>query len=360
MTCHTGMSSAIIAGISFTMPHPAPNPLPQKPPLGLYGGSILFAAPRTWEEACFAIPAVRAIRAARPNCSLGVICHDEQRVLWQTITDLNDVITYDEKTSVRQLLREQEKSRHHWDSAILWEKDLAAKFCHALKIKQRLAYPNKKLLNWLTDTVPILEEPGPVEHRVQHYLRFMEMLRIPTQKPQLFAPVSLPHRRIKNHVILSPSSDYGNSHEWTVQRWTEIVNLLLLHCKASVTIVSLPQSKSRIAQQLAALFPQCRMEELPSMGLSFSHLASASLTIAADSSLCHLSAHLGTTTIALFGPNDPAWRRPLGRQHAFVRHKVECSPCLLAKCLLDRRCQNELTYEEVAVVILEKWKLLES
>jgi ADP-heptose:LPS heptosyltransferase len=343
------------------MSHPAPNPLPQKPPLGLYGGSILFAAPHRWDEACFTVPAVRAIRAARPTCSLGVICHDEQRVFWETMPELNEIITYDEKTSLGQLLKEQKQSRYDWDSAIFWEKNLAAKFSYALKIKQRLSYTNKKIQRYLTDAAPLMNEPGPVEHRVQYYLRFMEMLRIPTQKPQLFVPASLHPTRIPGHVIVSPSSDYGSTHEWSLQRWTEIVNLLLLHCKASVTIVSLPQCKSTIAQELAALFSdQCQNEILPSYGLSLSHLASASLTIAADSSLCHLSAHVGTTTISLFGPNDPSWRRPLGRQHAVVRHKVECSPCLLSKCPLDRRCQNELTYEEVAAVVLEKWKLLDS
>lgn len=250
--------------------------------------------------------------------------------------------------------------RYDWDSSIFWENDLAAKFCHARKIKQRIGYSDRNLRGLLTDALPYMEQQGPVEHRVQYYLRFMELLRIPTQKPQLFAPVPHDTIQLSKNVVLSPGSDYGHSYEWSLQRWTEIVNLLLLHCKASVTIVSSSLCKSKIAQDLAELFPECTHEILPTFGISVPILSAASLTIAADSSLCHISAHLGTPTIALFGPNDPAWRRPLGRQHVFVRHKVECSPCLMAKCPLDRRCQNELSYEEVAAVILKKWKLLDS
>jgi heptosyltransferase-2 len=84
-------------------------------------------------------------------------------------------------------------------------------------------------------------------------------------------------------------------------------------------------------------------------------IAAHSLVIAADSSLCHLAAHVGVTTIALFGPNEPAWRRPLGRQHMVVRQKVECSPCFQRKCPLDLRCQNELSYEDVANAIMLKY-----
>lgn len=340
------------------MSHPPPNPLPQKPPLGLYGGSILFAAPRRWDEACFSVPALRAIRAARPNCTLGVLCHEEQSSLWQSVPGLNAIIAYNDKSNVRQMLKQEEQSRYDWDCAILWENDIAAQFCHARKIKQRLAYSNKKMQKWITDAVPLSDEPGPVEHRVQYYLRFMQRLHVNTQMPQLFTPCPMDIARSPKHVIVSPSSDYGPSYEWTLDHWKETMHLLLKRMGASVTIVNLPVPKSFIARELADQFPECNLEFLPSFDDAFPHLAVASLTIAADSSLCHLSAHLGTPTIALFGPNDPTWRRPLGRRNAFVRRKVECSPCLLPKCPLDRRCQNELTFEEVARVIREKWDAL--
>lgn len=340
------------------MSHPAPNPLPQKPPLGLYGGVILFAAPRRWDEACFSVPALRAIRAARPNCTLGVLCHDEQHTFWQTVPGLNQIIAYDDKTSVRQLLKSPELSRHEWDAGIFWEKGIAAEFFHARKIAHRLAYGEKDLLKWTTEPVPPQNEPGPVVHRVLHYLQFMEKLRIPTQKPELFAPCLTDAPRLPKHVVVCPGSDYGPSHEWSLTRWTEILNLLLDHCHATVTIVHQPDGKSTHAIELSKLFPECRSEKPASFARSLPLLASATLAIAADSSLGHLSAHVGTPTVALFGPNDPHWRRPLGKLHACVRHKVECSPCLLAKCPLDHRCQNELTYAEVAAVILAKWQQL--
>jgi ADP-heptose:LPS heptosyltransferase len=73
--------------------------------------------------------------------------------------------------------------------------------------------------------------------------------------------------------------------------------------------------------------------------------------IAADGSLPHLAAHAGATCVTLFGPNDPVWKRPLGKRHAVVRRHVECAPCLLGKCPLDGRCQRELEADRVWAAI---------
>jgi ADP-heptose:LPS heptosyltransferase len=86
-------------------------------------------------------------------------------------------------------------------------------------------------------------------------------------------------------------------------------------------------------------------------------LAARRFVIAADSSLPHLAAHTGATCITLFGPNDPVWRRPLGKRHAVVKRHVECAPCLLAKCPLDLRCQHELETARVQAAIAEKLPL---
>jgi ADP-heptose:LPS heptosyltransferase len=83
-------------------------------------------------------------------------------------------------------------------------------------------------------------------------------------------------------------------------------------------------------------------------------LAVHGLVIAADSSLPHLAAHVGATCVTLFGPNDPVWKRPLGRRHGVVRRHVECAPCLMAKCPLDMRCQNELETGRVWAAVTGK------
>lgn len=83
-------------------------------------------------------------------------------------------------------------------------------------------------------------------------------------------------------------------------------------------------------------------------------LATHGLCVSADGSLPHLASHFGATCITLFGPNDPAWKRPLGKRHTAIRRHVECAPCLLPKCPFDSRCQNELTPERVCFAVNHK------
>jgi ADP-heptose:LPS heptosyltransferase len=90
------------------------------------------------------------------------------------------------------------------------------------------------------------------------------------------------------------------------------------------------------------------------LGSTLPALAAHRFVIATDASLPHLASHLGGTCVTLFGPNDPAWKRPLGRRHVIVRRHVECAPCLLAKCPMDLRCQLELLHDRVWQAICGK------
>lgn len=59
------------------------------------------------------------------------------------------------------------------------------------------------------------------------------------------------------------------------------------------------------------------------------------LYITCDSGPMHISAALGTPTIALFGPTDPVRHRPYGEGHVAIRKDTGCDPCY------HRECKNE-------------------
>jgi ADP-heptose:LPS heptosyltransferase len=325
------------------LPH---NPLPDKPPMGLYGGAILFAAPERWDEACFAAPALRALRAARPMSTLGVICHEDQLCLWQTIEKIDAIITYDRRTRVSALAHALIESKKNWDAAILWESNLTSDLCRSLKLKQILCYDAKPLSRIATDRIPLNPLSGPTQHRVQHYLDFLNALKIPCNKPEFFAPCRTTKKPPHSKITLIPSSDFGPSHEWSTDSWLELIDRLQRDGK-EFSLLPLPQRD--LPREFAK--HQAHIENIADWSEACAALQSATLTVTADSSMAHLSAHFGTPTLTLFGPNDPDWKRPLGKQHRILRRKVECSPCLSAKCALDLRCQKELSVDAVHAMI---------
>ena len=297
-----------------------------------------MAAPERWDEACFAVPAVRALVAS--GLATGVLCVEAQREFWQTLAGLT-VIDFPVKTKAKVA---SAKLSGNWQAALAWENGLAAEAFKLAGIPRRLGPDGGKLKKLLTH--PLGFVGGLLEHRVKFYLAAVEELGIETGQAAFFAPAVLDIDPVAEAVLLCPDSDYGPSHQWPLERWLEIARRLI-DGGSRVTVTSV-DGGSGLGKILA---------ERLGDGVDFFHasplagalqlLAAHSLVIAADGSLPHLAAHVGATCVTLFGPNDPVWKRPLGRRHAVVRRHVECAPCLLPRCPLDMRCQNELETERV-------------
>jgi heptosyltransferase-2 len=309
------------------------------------GGGMLVAAPERWDEACFAVPAVRALVAS--GLETGIFCPEEQRIFWSTVEGVT-VLAYPARTKAK-LVAAGISGR--WQASLAWETGFAAEVFKLAGIPRRLGAGERRLKRLLTH--PLSFAAGPLEHRVRHYLAAVEELGVGTSRAEFFAPAALGLEPAAGTVLLCPESDFGPNHEWPVERWRE-VGEALVQSGRRVTVASV-RSERGLAKILA--------EKLGG-GVGFFHAAPLSgalpllavhgLVIAADGSLPHLAAHAGATCITLFGPNDPAWKRPLGRRHAVVRHHVECAPCLLAKCPLDGRCQDEMETARVLRAVSEK------
>jgi len=303
------------------------------------------AAPERWDEACFAVPAVRALLAS--GMSVGVLCREPQRELWRSVAGV-EVVTIPIQTTAKLAAA---ILRGRWQAALVWEPGLAAQAAHLAAVPRRLGPAERKLTKLLTH--PLASTAQPLDHRVRFYLAAVELLGIHTDRPEFFSPAALGIESASGAVLLSPDSDFGPSHQWPLERWLELARRLLENGRqVSVAGVNGPRGLAQaLGQALGETAGWC---DAGMLGSALPMLAGYPLVIAADGSLPHLAAHAGATCVTLFGPNDPVWKRPLGRRHAVVRRHVECAPCLLAKCALDGRCQHELPVERVWAAVRER------
>jgi heptosyltransferase-2 len=299
---------------------------------------MLVAAPERWDEACFAVPALRAMVAS--GLGVGVLCVVEQRKFWETIDGL-EVIDFPAKAKAKAVAV---TILGHWQAALVWEAGFAAEVFKYAAIPRRLGQEERRLKKLLTH--PLGFSAGPLEHRVRYYLAAAEALGVQTAMPEYFAPISTGVAPVAGAVLLCPGSDFGPNHEWPIERWEEIARKLI-ESGRRVTVTSLDGGRGLGKILAGKLGGEVEFFPVASMVGILPLLAVHGLVIAADGSLPHLAAHAGATCVVLFGPNDPAWKRPLGRRHLIVRRDVECAPCLLAKCPLDLRCQLELESERV-------------
>jgi len=297
---------------------------------------MLVVAPERWDEACFAVPAVRALAAS--GLAVGVLCVPAQAGFWETLDGIRVVATADQIDGAG------------WDAALAWQNGPLLRSARAAGIARRLAPAgDRRLEKWATDT--IAPETRVLEHRVRYFLATVEQLGVGTRDAAFFAPVSMDARTAQPAVLLAPDSDFGPSHHWPLERWVGLARWLHDTHGPDIAVADNGVAGGKAGALHAAIHGTCgevaSIDFAPDTAAGLRALAGFPVVVAADGSLPHLAAHTGATCVVLFGPNDAVWRRPLGRRHEVVRHHVECAPCLMAKCPLDLRCQERLTVEEV-------------
>lgn len=294
---------------------------------------LLIASPARWDEACFSVPAVRAL--AGSGLGIGVLCQPHQKAFWETLPGLP--------------VRTPDALDEDWQVALLWEAGPLAKAVRKAGIPKRLGPDaNGKLSKHLTET--LRDRPHPTDHRVQFYLRAVAEMGVETAKPEYFAPVAQETQPDPKRILLIPDSDFGPSHEWPLDRWLDLSHALE-EMPLQVTIGCSGQARGLDAGLCAIFSEEFEAVEIDPHQPDLSQLAHHRVVVAADGSLPHLAAHMGATCVTLFGPNDPRWKRPLGKRHRILHRHVECAPCLMADCPLDGRCQMELEGEEVLAAI---------
>ena len=308
------------------------------------GGNIAISSPGDIDEACFSVPAVRAIHNAYPNGTIVVFASEDVAPLWRKVAEVSEVIAYNAHDSGRRVKQYIEEHGIEFTKSIAWEDNPASRgFARAL-IPVRIGTPERELLPHLTHPVEVVRPIGPIEHRVRHYLFFMQKLgAMPFDKANFIHPERPPSLE-QFRVAIVPGSDYGNSAEWPLFNFIMLTRTLLNY--ADVTIIPSPERP----EPAIALGKEIGRPDLVFEGDDdevLDHLATCHGLVGNDGSIPHLSAFMGTKSLVFFGPNEPLWKRPLGKEHKFIRHHVPCSGCLLAKCPLDHRCLMEISVEEV-------------
>ena len=294
---------------------------------------MLLGLPVRWEEACFAVPAVRALE--KSGLIGGLALREEQAEFWKTVSGLPQLV-FSEKSGAGNLA---EEVRGKWEASLVWEDGIAAKAFAKAKITKRLGaekgVPGKLM------THPLNVAEGATEHRVRLYLKTCERMGVAVDRPEFFTPADLGIRPEPGTVLLCPGSDFGASHEWPLDRWQELGGKLRA-LGLRITVAGGVGGRGLGEILVERMGGETAFLHAEPLGGTLPSLAAQELTVAADGSLPHLAAHAGSTCVTLFGPNDAAWKRPLGKRHKVVKRHVECAPCLSAKCLLDGRCQSEL------------------
>lgn len=333
---------------------------PEIPAKDLKPFRILIRAPNWLGDSVITVPAVRAIKAGRPDAHITVAAPEKIAPVWKLIPEIDEVLSLKPGSlfSTVRALRQQQP----FDVAVLFPNSLrVALEAWFAGVPRRVGFRGHRR-SWLLNQV-ISEEPrrGPIEHQVYRYLRMVRELGGPQAAPEVRKVLP----RVKANgapakLGLCPGAEYGPAKRWLPERFAEVALAIAQARPVQWVLFGTEADRERGAAIEAPLGAHClnRIGQTTLDQLA-AELAECALLLTNDTGTMHLATLIGIPVVAVFGSTEPRLTGPLGSGHSILRHQVECSPCFLRECPIDFRCMKAVTVDEVTAAVsaqLDRWQ----
>jgi len=321
---------------------------------------ILIRSSNWLGDSVMSVPAVRAIKAGRPDARVTIAAPGNIAPIWKLVPEVDAIIPLSGSrllSAVRLLRREPS-----FDVAILFPNSLRAALESWLTaIPRRVGYRGHWRRWLLNQIVPVPRKPGPPEH---HSLRFLSIAREcgadTSNSDKSLAGVrqsadslqmAIDRQPIK--IGLCPGAEYGPAKRWLPERFAEAAERIGAQSPVQWMLFGTAGDASA-GEQIAAALGNQSVNRIGQTTLDqlIEELRECRLLLTNDTGTMHLAALLGLRVVAIFGSTEPRLTGPVGNGHIILRHHVECSPCFLRECPIDFRCMKAVSVEEVADAVL--------
>jgi heptosyltransferase-2 len=314
---------------------------------------ILIRSSNWLGDAVMSVPAVRAIKNARPDAEVTIAAPAKISPMWKLVSEVDAIISLpkDSLFSAVSLL----KRRAPFDVAILFPNSLRVGLESWLSgIPRRIGYHGHWRRWLLNQTVPEPRKPGPPEHHSMRFLRIAHECGAETsngQQPTFEIQIACAHQPTK--LGLCAGAEYGPAKRWLAERFAEVAANVSARSSAQWILFG-TKKDAAIGDQIAAAIGDHCVNRMGHTTLDqlIGELRGCRLVLTNDTGTMHLAALLGVPVVAIFGSTEPRLTGPLGNRHVILRHQVECSPCFLRECPIDFRCMKAVSTQEAADAVL--------
>ncbi len=317
--------------------------------------SILVRSPNWLGDAVMSAPAVRAIKAGRPDARVAVLTPAKIADFWKTMPEVDEVIPIEPEERVWNVAR---KIRDRFDAAFIFPNSpRTALDAWLAGIPRRVGCRRPWRGRLINQIVPD-PEPGPMEHELNHYLAFARNAGAVIQ-PQILLPAPVAAGAANGAPLLAlvPGAEYGPAKRWMPESFATVARNVRETTGATWRIFGVEGDRP-VAETIAAgLDGQCEnLAGQTTLAQLIERLRECRLLLTNDTGAMHLAAHLGVPVLAIFGSTEERLTGPLGPASRVLRHHAVCSPCFLRECPLDFRCMRAVTVEEVTAAVLAELK----
>jgi heptosyltransferase-1 len=265
-------------------------------------------------------PAVAALRESFPQAQIAWLTHPRWEFLVKSSALASEVWTVETRvlSSLRQVIRSVHANL--WTAAIdyqgLWKSAMLPFFGG---VKRRIGFSSATIREFgvpllYTERVNasrahIAEQNGELSLRAgAQRVTASPTLQIP-QEDQAKVCASLRAQDLNRYVVLSPGGGW-RSKCWPAERFGALSRMLRKSLDLR-SVVNIGPGEDDLAGALAAASGDAApFVYRGSLGELMALLRGAECVVAGDTGPLHLAAALGTRTVALFGPTDPARNGP--------------------------------------------------
>jgi hypothetical protein len=158
-------------------------------------------------------------------------------------------------------------------------------------------------------------------------------------KPKIYRNI-LVKRLTKMSGITKDDLKKGNNFDFVINKFLSwLGNEEYLLCTWGTDDMS-----EIIEQASQPVIDLCGKTDLPTL---LGVLGRAELLIGVDSGVLHMAAAVGTKVVGLYGMSDPKATGPQGEGHEVIRADLDCSPCQLSECKLEKKCMTDISSDQV-------------
>jgi heptosyltransferase-1 len=305
-----------------------------------------------------AIPAAAALRKAFPDARIDWLVERTHREIVDLVTVIDRAIVLEAPTLKGWTLAVRELRQTPYDVAIdlqgLMKSAVLARASGAKRIigfsiwhlREKTARP------FYSETV---EAEGG--HVIRKNLRLLRAVGVDEQEIAfpLATPPSAALDRIRETVgdrrfaLINPGAAWPNKR-WPIERFGEVASFLRDVCGMTPIVLWGPaedgfaRAVTAASSGAAVLAPPTTITDLVAVARA------AAIVVSGDTGPLHIAAAVGTPTVGLFGPTDPARNGPFAPGDVAVSRYDHCACHYDRRCHHDRWCLADVTVAEVCAV----------
>jgi len=345
---------------------------------------LLVRSPNWLGDAVMAVPAVRAMKLARPDLELTVLVPAKLVEFWRAVGEVDRVIEIlagESTISVANRLR-----AFQFDAAlVLPNSPRTGLEVWLAGIPRRVGFPGH-CRAWLLNQVfrRNLDAPSegfqvpngePLgEHQILHYLRLALYAGGRDLAPSDWFPVGPPralrsltdgasHLAARWRLAVCPGAEFGPAKRWIPERFAAVIHAISERHPCEWEMVGV-EKDNPVGERIEKwLFENSREGDKggtvrlknwmgkTSMRELMDLLRDCDALLTNDTGTMHLAVMLGVPVVSVFGSTDSRATGPVGPRHRVLQHQVPCGPCFLRECPKDFACMEKVTVHEVVEAI---------